>query len=169
MTAPTPDPNRFARTRRAVRAVPLLGVGFRYLKRLVTLPWNFHKVYQWWAAESARADRAVADAVAAFERRLDTKLEAVGGALGAPLAELAVELRRLNDCHAGCYDLVVEQLREQAALLRELAAGEAPSADHATRLAELGEAQAELARRIDELARQLQSYSTRVINHSAAA
>jgi chromosome segregation ATPase len=153
----------------ALRAVPLLGAGFRYLKRLAVLPWNFHTVYQWWAAESERTDRAVADAVAAFERRLDAKLEAVGGSLGNPLAELAAELRRLNDCHAGCYDLVVEQLREQAALLRELATGEAPSADHAARLAELSEAQAELARRLDELARRLQSDSARVISHNAAA
>jgi hypothetical protein len=69
------------------------------------------------------------------------------------LAEMAGELRSLNDRHATCYDRLAEQLRRQTEQLRALAEAQAAggAGEVARQLADLAAAQDDLSRQLAEV------------------
>lgn len=126
--------------RPAVRRVPLVGHGLRYTKRLVMLPWNFHKLLAAWSAAppaeaAAAAHRAAWDASGATQATVWKATQGVAHVtvgqtwlaaehvvrqLQTVAGDIAAELRTLNETHAACYDRLNETARDQAADIRRL-------------------------------------------------
>lgn len=142
------------RVRLAVYRLPVLGHAIRYVKRVVFLPWNFHKHYQQSAAFQAEVLHALRGLTADVRAEVQGLTAAVrrdaAAAAVEQLAGVAAEVRGLGDRYAGCYDRIAEQLRAQGAAVRELAGT-------GDRVAELAAAQralaAELAALRDAVAR----------------
>ncbi|MFO0850338.1 MAG: glycosyltransferase family 4 protein [Gemmataceae bacterium] len=122
--SPAPPPRRglltrgrglVRRARPAVYRVPVLGHAIRYVKRVVFLPWNFHKHYQQSAAFQAEGAARPAGADGGRAGRGQGLTAAVrrdaAAAAVEQLAGVAAEVRGLGDRYAGCYDRIAEQLR----------------------------------------------------------
>jgi hypothetical protein len=131
--------------RPAVHAVPGVGHGLRYTKRLILLPWNFHKLFAAWSAHPPEATAATAINAAlhasgdiqntVWQATQNVAHVAVGQSwlaaehvrdtLAAQLRlaaeDIRCELKRLNSTHADCYDRLHESGRDQARELAKLA------------------------------------------------
>jgi ubiquinone biosynthesis protein UbiJ len=151
--------------RPAIHAIPFLGKGLRYLKRLVLMPWNFHKLLVAWSDDPpAKAIRSAMDTNQDVVRKAGEKtthdilqnfyettrtvmrtqvtwsewnaksienvshaVDRLNGAMTqlpaefqkelaagtrAMSSDINLELSKLNDTHAACYDHIARNLRE---------------------------------------------------------